>query len=857
MEAVAEKKFWSMPTVECAAVLGSDLEKGLSEEEAKRRLETYGRNTIESAGGASAFGIFLRQLLSPLILVLILAAVVTFLIGHYRDTAFILIAVIVNSVLGFWQENKAERALAELRTYLKPRARVIRGTVEKEVDAEELVPGDIIRFAQGDRVPADARVTYANDLLLDEAVLTGESLPVAKSAEPVPDSRALGDQSSIAFAGTLVTQGVGSALICRTDSDTELGKIAALLATSGNEKTPLQRAVARFSVELSLLLAVLTALVFIIGTASGEGALPMFLTSIAIAVSAIPEGLPVAMTVILAVGVERMAKRRGVVRKLIAAEALGSTTLILTDKTGTLTRAEMTLSQILPRSESEEKFLALALLNANVLIENPGDAPGSWRMNGRIMEVALTRAAALRGMPLSEITDKKNVLQTMPFNAVQKFSATLLRRGSLHTLVFLGAPDILLLASNLPPGKKEEALEEIESLASSGERVLGLATKEVPHAENFSFSRDLELSGLLFSGLISFRDPVRPGIKTAIREVADAGIKTVILTGDHRGTAVSVAREIGLPASPESVLDASELAVLPEGALRERLPRLSVISRVTPVDKLRIAKMFQERGEIVAMTGDGVNDAPALKQADVGVAMGSGTEVAQSVADLVLLDDNFETIVAAIDEGRQILRNIKKVLVYLLSNVADGLILIGGAIVFGVPLPLNALQILWVNFFSDSFPAVAFAFERDGGGLSGKPHRKLLLFDPLMKFLILIIGLLTSILLFVLYYILLRAGYEETLVRTFIFAAFGSYTLLLAFSIRSLEKSIFAYPPFGNRYLNLGVLLGLILMAAAVYLPPLQSLFGTVALPLGWALGVCGVGIANIALIEIAKRFFK
>lgn len=855
---IQNKKFWNFSLKDTARMLETDVDKGLSPEEVIKRLERFGKNSIRSSRRTARLKIFLNQLKNPLILVLVAAGVITLAISHYRDAVFIFIAVAVNSGLGFYQENKAEHALSEIKTYLKQRARVIRGGKEKEIDAEEITIGDIIRLAQGDRVPADARIMFVNDFQVDEAVLTGESLPVAKSAEISPESANLSDQQSMIFAGTLVTQGVCSAIVCRTDSNTELGKIAELIESSGNEKTPLQAAIINFSIYSSIILGILTFAVFGIGILAGYSNLDMFLTSIAIAVSAIPEGLPVSMTVILAVGVERMAKRKGVVRKLVAAEALGSTTVILTDKTGTLTMAKMILSKIIPFDADERKLLIRALSNANVLVENPQDNPDSWRMSGRIMDTALVRSAAQKGMTFDEITGKGHVLQMMPFNAAQKFSAALVNESGKHLLVFLGAPDILLRHSALGAKEKENLLKQIDLLAFSGERVLGLAVKEIARAENFSFSKNLPLSHLSFCGLITFHDPIRPGIKHAISRVGQAGIKTVILTGDHRGTAVAVAREIGMRADDRSVLDASELANLSEDDLRARLPELSVISRVTPFDKLRIAKLFQEAGEVVAMTGDGVNDAPSIKQANVGIAMGSGTEVAQSVADLVLLDDNFETIVAAIEEGRQILGNIRKVLVYLLSNVTDGLILIGGSLLTGLPLPLNALQILWVNFFTDSFPAVAFAFEKDSDGLSHKPRKgKLKLFDPLMKFLVLVIGISTSALLFAIYFILMRFGYDEATVRTFTFASFSTYTLLVALSVRSLDKSILSYPIFSNIYLTGGIAIGFALTALAIYMPALQTLFGTVALPISWLIGVVLIGILNIALIEGAKHFFK
>lgn len=852
-------KYWNITAEEGALVLETNIENGLSQEEATSRLKTFGRNTFKTDKKTHKLIILLRQLKSPLIMILIVAGIVTLIISHYRDAVFIFIAVIINSLLGFWQENKAENALSKLKTYLKQRARVIRDGKEREIDAEDLVPGDIIRLAQGDRVPADARIIFINDFQVDEAVLTGESLPVIKSADSVSDSATISDQTSMIFAGTLVNQGVCAAVVCRTSTNTELGKIASLIATSENEKTPLQKAITNFSIYSSIILTGLTLVVFGIGILAGYSVLHMFLTSVAIAVSAIPEGLPISMTVILAVGVERMAKRKGVVRKLVAAEALGNTTVILTDKTGTLTMANMVMSQVIPFKIDEQKLIVRALANANVLIENPADTPDLWRMNGRIMETALVRSAGARGITLAEITNKEHIIQTIPFNAVQKFSASLIKESGKHLLVFFGAPDVLVHHSSLNAKEKEAMIEQINFLALSGERVLGVATKEITHIKNFSLSKDSSPGHLSLNGLITFRDPIRPNIKHAINRVSRAGIKTVILTGDHRGTAVAVAEEIGMKIGEQSVLDASDLSELSEEDLRSRLPHLSVISRVTPFDKLRIAKLYQGMGEVVAMTGDGVNDAPSIKQADVGIAMGSGTEVAQSVADLVLLDDNFETIVAAIEEGRQILGNIRKVLVYLLSNVTDGLILIGGSLLTGLPLPLNPLQILWVNFFTDSIPAVSYAFESEPGSLMHKPLKRsaLKLFDPVMKFLILAIGISTSALLFVIYYILIRLGYDETTVHTFIFATFGTYTLLVALSVRSLDRSIFSYPLFSNHYLNGGIIVGFVLMALAIYYPGLQTVFNTIALPINWVLGVALIGLFNITLIEAAKWFFR
>lgn len=850
--------FWALSLSEIADYLQTELDNGISEQEAKERLVLFGQNIIEQSHQDHWFSIFLNQLKNPLILILLFACIVTILIAHYRDALFILAAVIINAILGFYQEYKAEKALAELKTYLKQRARVIRDGIEREIDASHLVPGDIIRLTQGDRIPADGRLIFVNDVQVDEAVLTGESLPVSKQIDPVQPNAVLGDQRSMIFAGTLMTQGVATAVVCRTDFFTELGKIANLVVQSRKEQTPLQATIKRFSIQAGLFLSALTLIIFVVGIWLGYSRTDMFLMSVAIAVSAVPEGLPIAMTVILAIGVQRMARRKGVIRKLVAAEALGSTTVILTDKTGTLTMATMELSKVMPfTNDNEQKILELALINTSVLIENRESPPVEWRMNGRVLEVALVRSAALRDIMVENVKQEISILNSLPFNAVNKFSVSLVRDQKKHTLIFFGAPDMLIQHCTLNVAEQQHALETIDALAASGELVVGVATKEVDAQENVTFSKEIQPRGITLRGLITLRDPIRPRVKEAIRKVERAGITTVIVTGDHRGTAQVIAKEVGIPITQDSVLDAAELHELSDENLKQRLSAVRIFSRVTPFDKMRIVKIFQEMGEVVAMTGDGVNDAPSIKQADIGIAMGSGTEVARDVADLILLDDNFETIVAAVEEGRQIMNNIRKVLVYLLSDVADELFLIGGALITGVALPLNALQILWVNFFSDSFPAIAFAFEKNIDGLGRSPRGiKIGLFDPLMKFLILFIGLSTSALLFLLYWLLLRAGFSEDIVRTFIFASFGSYTLFLTFSLRSLNKNIREYSIFSNRYLLIGVAIGIALIAAAIYIPFLQSLFNTVSLPFIWVMGVVLVGILNIAAVELGKWFF-
>lgn len=850
--------FWTMKVEEVLEALRTG-EDGLSPKEVEARRKIFGENFIREKRRLTKFKIVVRQLSSPLVLVLIVAGVITVILRQWVDAAVIFAAVATNTVLGFWQENKAETALQLLKTYVRTRARVRREGAEHEVDATELVPGDVIRISQGDRIPADARVIFANNFEVDEAVLTGESLPEDKNSDPVPVGIGLGERKSMVFSGTLAMQGVANAVVASTGSGTEFGKIASLVAAGDHERTPLQRAISRFVLWTGLGLALLVSVLFGLGLYFGYELFEMFLISVAIAVSAVPEGLPIALTVILAIGVQRLAKRKGVVKRLLAAETLGSTSLILTDKTGTLTQAKMELIDAVPVAKglTREGLLEEALINLDVVVENPESAPQEWRIFGRALETSLVRGAAKEGLLFPKVKEGVDIVDRLPFSSEYKFSATVSVFKKNARLTVLGAPDLLLFHTDLNEKEKKEVLEEVDRRAAAGERLVGVVSRALKMSE-LQIPKERRFENLSFDGLISFRDPLRPTVAGAIRRMAAAGVKTVIVTGDHRGTAEAVARELGLVNGKGAVLTGDDLKHLTKEELMNRADQVTVFARVTPEDKLNIAKLYKERGEVVAVTGDGVNDAPALQEADIGVAVGSGTDVTKGAADLVILDDNFETIVAAVEEGRRVLDNIRKVVVYLLSNVFDELFLIGGALLMGIALPLTALQILFVNFFSDSFPAIALAFEEGIDGLGDKPRRlKKNLFDREMKFLIFLIGGVTSLLLFVLYYVLLKKGFAEGMVHTFIFASFASYTLLLVFSIRSLSRSVFTYNPFSNPYVIAGSAVGILLTAMAVYLPFFQRVFDTVSLPPMWALGVVGVGVANILAIELGKWVFR
>ncbi len=852
---VIQRSFWALPISEALDILETT-RSGLSDAEADERRTIFKENTLPQSSRLSRLKILLRQFKSPLLTLLLTASVITLFLKDWKDASVILAAVAANILLGFYQENKAEFALSHLKSYIVERIRAFRNGQEIEMNTSELVPGDIIHLAQGNRVPADCRLIYINDFLVDEAILTGESLPVFKTTEPGSFKAALADRKSMAFSGTLVVQGFANAVVCATGGETELGRIATVVAAVEKEKTPLQEAITRFSVKSSLILIALTLLVFFIGLSAGKPLLDMFLIAVAIAVAAVPEGLPVALTMILAIGVQRLARRNGVVRKILAAETLGNTSVILTDKTGTLTQAKLDLAQIrLWGGFTQEDVLKHALLNTDVVVENPRDQHDKWRIIGRPLEVAMVRAAARLGVELPRVKREFEVVNYLPFTSKNKFSASLTKHDDETMMVnVFGAPEILLKNSDLPEEEKHRLLKEIEKMAYSGERVLGLAVKKVSANKEISLRDKKNFEHLKFLATVSFRDPVRSGTKEAIEKVQQAGIRVIIMSGDHRGTTEAVAKEIGFHVDADQVLDGAELEALGGEELRKKLEIVKIIARVSPEGKLKVAETLKAMGEVVAMTGDGINDAASLKEADIGIAMGSGTDVAKAVSDLVLLDDNFATIVAAVEEGRRILENIRKVIVYLFSSIFAELVLIGSALLLGIALPITAIQILFVNFVSDTFPALSLAFE-DGidRHLGRKRHKPTNLFDKEMALLALLIGLPTSIFFAGIYYYLSRQGLDLSMVKTFIFATFSSSSLFVIFSVRSLRKTVFQYNPFSNPLLFVGVFLGLGAIAAAIYWQPLQAVMGTVALPPVWLVWVLLVGLLALAAIELGK----
>lgn len=863
---ILEKKFWSLSGDETLSTLETS-ESGLSDEEARRRLKIFGKNAITSGPSLTRLSIFISQFKNPLIFVLLIAGGITVALKDYHDAGFIFGAAFINAFLGFYQENKAERALEDLKTYVTQRVRVRRDGRESEIESVDLVPGDVVHLLPGVRVPADARLIYVNDVLVDQAILTGESAAVEKKTQADPVSAVVADRDSMVFSGTTIVSGVAEAVVVATDEYTELGKIARLVTATEREITPLQQSIGRFSVVASAFFLLLSVAMFFIARGSGLSLLEAFLISVAVLVAAVPEGLPIVMTVILAIGVQRLARKNGVVRRLSAAETLGSTTVIMTDKTGTLTQAKMSVETVQSYGGDEvtDFMVYTALLNADVVIENPHDDSAAWRIVGRPIDVAIVQAAAGRGLFAADLKEGKRAVHILPFNSKNKFAATVhpvssrftehVSRRDAHILSLFGAPEVLLGFTDYPQERKNLILADVERRAMAGERVVGVAYKEVENINDFSIKEHKHLSGVTFMGFIGFKDPLRPTVQYAMQQVVAAGISVVMVTGDHAATAVAVAKELGLDVSHEyAVLSGAELDAMSEEELARRVAHVKVISRVSPEGKMKVVRAFKKRGEVVAMNGDGINDAPALREADIGVAMGTGTDVAKDVADLVLLDDNFETIVAAVHEGHRILENIRKAIVYLFSTIFNEMFLIGGALLMGIAMPLNALQILWVNFFTDSFPGISLAFEDKIDKLSDRPaHVRQGIFTGPMRAFLLINSILSGALLLFTYAALIEHGVALILAKTFIFGAFGVYSLFLIFAVRSLRRSIFHYNPFSNPSLLLSFSIGFASMMVAIYVPFFQKIFGTVALPAAWLWAVIGFGVASILLIELTK----
>jgi len=846
--------FWhNLSIKEVFKILKTDPERGLSEKEVEIRQKEFGKNELPEEKPLSSFKIFLEQFRSPLIYILVIAGFITLFLKEWTDAIVIFGAVILNTIVGFFQENKAVKTLDELKKVVKHKAEVLREGNLKITDVENLVPGDIIILNAGDKVPADGRIIDCQDLKINEMALTGEWLLAEKTPKVLPEETPLADRDNMVYMGCVVENGVGKVVVTATGIQTEIGKVAEMIKETKEEPTPYQKKLARFSRIIGIIIGVICFGIFIEGIAMGREFIEMFTTAVAVAVAAIPEGLPVSMTIILALGMERILRQKGLVRKLSSAETLGSTSIICTDKTATLTEGKMKVADIIG-----DKFLTLkaATLTSEAFIENPDDPKEKWIFRGRPTDVALFRAGIEMGIFRKEF--EKYKIAQFPFNPINKFTAAIFKEKEGQFLYVCGAPEKILEICNLKKEKKEKLEKQLEKLTRKGLRVVASAYKKLK-IKNEKLKIEEEIKHLAFLGFITLKDPIRKEVKEAIKICKKAGMKPIIVTGDHKLTAKAVAEELGFKIKKENILEGKDLDKLSDEDFEKILDKTKIYARVEPRHKMRIIEAWQRRGEVVAMTGDGINDAPALKKADIGVALGSGTEVAKEASDLILLNDSFSIIVKAVKEGRVILDNIRKVITYLLSDSFTEVILIGTSMFFGAPLPISAVQILWVNLIEDGLPSIALAFEpKEKDLMKQKPHKKKTpLLTKEMKFLIFIIGIVTDLLLLGLFFWLLKySHYEISHIRSIIFTGLALDSLFYVFSCKSLRKNLWHINLFSNKLLVTAWILGTIALICALYLPAFQVLLKTVPLNLyDWQL-LLGLGLLNIALIELTKHYF-
>ncbi len=857
-------------TRELLAQLETDEKTGLSQAEARLRLERDGANELRQEKRASLFMRLLNQLRDPMILVLLAAAGLSLWAGGGRDwldSAIILVIVVVNAAISISQEDHAQKALAALKELSAPTALVRRDGALCRVGCRELVVGDIVYIAAGDQIGADGRLLQGANLRVDESAMTGESVSVDKEpAEDLAADTPLAERRNMVLAGTMAVAGKGVMVVTATGMDTEMGRIASLLDASEKRPTPLQRRMGEVSRTLSFVCLCVCALMFGVGLLQGKGILDMLMTAVSLAVAAIPEGLSAIVTIVLALGVQRLAKRGAIITKLPAVETLGCAGVICSDKTGTLTRNRMEVVRLWGKGPEAEHQAAQAFLLCN-------DATFSGdQVIGEPTEAALLVKAREMGLSREALEQREPRVGDLPFDARRKRMTTLHKSGAGYVAYVKGAPDLLLErcdkiltaqgAVALTPTRKREVERQVLQMGKEALRVLASAKKELSSLPREPKAEQVE-RGLTFLGLAGMIDPPRPEARQAVEQCHRAGIRPIMITGDHRTTAMAIARELDILRPGDTSITGAELDFMSQEDLENEVERISVYARVTPEHKMRIVRAWQARGQVTAMTGDGVNDAPALKQADIGCAMGkSGTQVAKSCAHLILTDDNFSTIVSAVAEGRGIYDNIKKAVHYLLScNIGEILTLFAATVLDFGQMPLVPVQLLWLNLVTDSLPALALGMERpEPGTMERKPRggeeglftRKFSLRLIWQGFMV---GALTLAAYCLGHFVLATPQQADGVANTMAFATLTLCQLFHAFNVRSEDQSIFALGAFSNRAMNKAFLAGLAMQLAVLLVPPLMGVFSTVWMtPLQW-MTVAALAVAPIAICEITKMF--
>jgi Ca2+-transporting ATPase len=795
---------------------------GLTSEEAQKRILKYGRNERVEEKKAGPLRLFIGQFIDILIFILIIAAVAAWYVGDGLDAIVILIVVFINAVVGFVQEFRAEKAMEKLKGLMSTEAVVLRDGVEQKITAGDLTLGDIILIEEGDNIPADLRIIESNDLLVDESALTGESLSVEKHAETlIEDDHSV---DNVAFMETDVSSGRGKGVVVEIGMDTQIGKIAGMIQED-DEDTPLQRKIAGLGKTLGILAVLVCTFVFALEYFQGTPLVETFMTAVSLAVAAVPEGLPAILTLTLALGMQRMAKSNAIVRKLLAVETLGSCNVICTDKTGTLTLNQMTVR--------ETKVNDLKMVNTICALCNNASL-SDGKVIGDPTDAALLLYAEENGYNRRDLEEKYPRIMEIPLDSTRKRMTTVNQIDGERYILVKGAPEVLLEKCSEIEGKEgvcsikpedtDSAMKDLNNMTGNALRVLGFAYRKLGHEEDLEDKENLERN-LIFAGLVGMMDPPRKEAKEAVKTAKKAGIRVVMITGDHKDTAVAIAREIGIIGGEARALTGADLDKLSDKEFDELVGEIQVYARVFPEQKVRIVEALKKRGDVASMTGDGVNDAPALKKAAIGVAMGSGTDVAKESSDMLLQDDNFATIIKAVREGRTIFDNIRRFVRFQLSTNIGAILTITLSSIMGLPVPFNPIQVLWINIIMDGPPAQSLGVEPPEKNVMDRPPLKEEIIPRRNLVKIVFAGVVMTAGTLALYYIMLSGGAGTMKAMTIAFTVFVMYQIFNVFNCRS-EQNI------SNKFLILAVLASFILQLAVIYLPFLQGIFRTTALSL-------------------------
>lgn len=841
---------------------------GLTEDEASKRLEKYGANNLKEKKKESLFIKFIKQFNDFMIIVLIIAAIISAIVaktngsGDYIDSIIIIAIVIFNAIMGLIQEEKAEKSLEALKKMSAPNAKVRRNGKIQEIEASQVVPGDVVILEAGNYVPADCRLIDSYNLQIEESSLTGETLPTSKQADVILNANtAIGDLKNMAFATTIVVNGHAEAVVVETGMNTKVGQIAGMIIENESPETPLQKKLGEVGKTLAITCMIICGLIFLIGIWKQIPITEMFMTSVGLAVAAIPEGLPAIVTIMLSIGVTKMAKKNSIIRKLPAVETLGCSSVICSDKTGTLTQNKMTVTQIrnavgIVKNDDRRFILELGTMCTDTI--------ESQEVIGEATEVAITNAAVEMNLRKRDLYDQMQRINEISFDSKRKMMTTIHKIGSKYRIITKGAPDVLIKrcsqyyqSGRIEPifSKRDALQEQNQIMAEDALRVIAIAYKDVEKLPREINSETIE-NELTFVGLIGMIDPPREGVKEAVKTCRKAGIKTVMITGDHLQTAKAIAKELGILRKGDLAINGETLEKMSQQELERDIMRYSVFARVSPEHKVRIVKAFQSTGAVVAMTGDGVNDAPALKNADIGIAMGKGgTDVAKNASDMVLTDDNFVTIVEAVKQGRNIYDNIKKAVHFLLATNIGEIVAIFVGLLLGIKSPLLAIQLLWVNLVTDSLPAIALGLEKAENNIMNRlPRnpRKSLFADGLWGKITtegVMIGMLTLVA-----FSIGNNLYSIEVGRTMAFLSLGILELVHSFNIKG-EESIFKTGLFENRYLVGAFVLGTLLQVVVVVISPLAQIFDVVPLnSVQWLMTVI-ISILPVVIVELQKKF--